>query len=109
MPKSVGPGGNAQVVRLASRPGDPDHPFAFTPMQLTVPLGTTVRWVNDDDVFHTVTSTAELEPRRPSGLFGHSLSRKGQTFEYTFNKAGTFHYYCQPHADFMFGTVTVRG
>jgi plastocyanin len=109
VPKSVGPGGNVHVVTLASRPGDPDHPFAFMPMQLTVPVGTTVQWVNDDDIFHTVTSTAKLEPRKPSGLFGHSLLRKGQTFEHTFKRPGTFHYYCQPHADFMFGTVTVRG
>jgi plastocyanin len=98
-----------QAVRLASRPGDAEHPFAFEPMKLTVPVGTTVRWTNDDDVFHTVTSTAELEPRRPSGLFGRSLFQKGDTFEYTFKRSGTFHYYCQPHAPFMFGTVTVRG
>jgi plastocyanin len=77
-------------------------------MELEVPVGTTVRWVNEDAVFHTVTSTATLQPRRPSGLFDRSLFRKGDTFQRTFDKAGTFHFYCQPHADFMFGTVTVR-
>jgi plastocyanin len=98
-----------QEVRLVSRSGDPDHPFAFAPMELTVPVGTRVRWANDDDVFHTVTSTAMREPRQPSGLFTHSFFRKGDTFEYTFRSPGTFHYYCQPHAPFMFGTVTVQG
>jgi plastocyanin len=97
-----------QVVHLASQPGDAEHPFSFVPGQVTVPVGTTVRWVNDDDVFHTVTSTARLEPRRPSGLFGRSFFRRGDAFQYTFRRPGTFHYYCQPHAAFMFGTVTVR-
>jgi plastocyanin len=98
-----------EEVRLVSRPSDADHPFAFAPMAVTVPVGTTVRWVNEEDVFHTVTSTATLEPRRPSGLFAHSFFHKGDSFEYMFKTAGTFHYYCQPHAPFMFGTVTVRG
>ena len=108
MPKIGGPAANVQVG-LVSRPGNPDQPFAFAPMEITVPVGTTVRWTNGDDVFHTVTSTARLAPRRPSGLFGRSLIRKGDTFQYTFRNAGTFHYYCQPHSAFMVGTVTVRG
>jgi plastocyanin len=95
-------------VTLVSQLGNADRPFAFAPMELTVSPGTTVRWVNDDDVFHTVTSTATLQPRSPSGLFDKSLFRKGDVFEHRFTSPGTFHFYCQPHADFMFGTVMVR-
>jgi plastocyanin len=90
-------------------PGDPDHPFAFSPAEVTVRAGTTVRWVNEQDVFHTVTSTDSPAPRRPNGLFNRSLFARGQTFEYTFRRAGTYHYYCQPHSEFMAGTVHVTG
>jgi plastocyanin len=72
-----------------------------------VPAGTKVRWVNGDEVFHTVTSTDSLQPRRPNGLFDHSLFSRGDAFTYSFSKPGTYRYYCQPHAAFMFGTVTV--
>jgi plastocyanin len=94
---------------LASQPGSPEQPFAFVPREITVPAGTAVRWVNDADVFHTVTSTASLTPLRPSGLFDTTLARKGQTFTHKFDRAGTFHYYCQPHSTFMVGTVKVTG
>lgn len=63
--------------------------------------------MNRDDVFHTVTSTDSLAPRRPNGLFDKALLRKGDTFEFTFTKPGTYHFYCQPHSEFMFGTITV--
>jgi plastocyanin len=95
-------------VRLVSVPGDPDHPFAFRPREVIVRAGQSVRWVNDDGVFHTVTSTDSLERLRPNGRFNKSLSRRGETFAYTFRQPGTYHYYCQPHAPFMVGTVRVE-
>jgi plastocyanin len=76
---------------------------------VTVPAGSAVRWVDGDDVFHTVTSTASLAPRRPSGLFDHALAGRGDRFEFTFARPGVYHYYCQPHSDFMSGTVRVVG
>jgi plastocyanin len=95
-------------VKLVSVPGDPERPFGFRPEAVTVPVGSSVRWVNDDDVFHTITSTDSLSVRRPNGLFNKSLSRKGEAFTYTFSSPGTYRYYCQPHTDFMFGTVRVQ-
>lgn len=92
-----------------SVPGNPDRPFAFSPKEVTVPAGSAVRWVNDEDTFHTVTSTDTIAVRRPNGLFNKSLVRKGGTFTYTFTKPGVYHYYCQPHTDFMWGQVTVTG
>jgi plastocyanin len=105
LPKSVG--GPRQDVQLVELPGDPDHPFAFSPLRLTVHAGTAVRWIDDADVFHTVTSTDSLEVRRPNGLFDHALFRRGDDFEYTFTRPGVYHYYCRPHAEFMTGTVEV--
>jgi plastocyanin len=92
-----------------SVPWDPDRPFAFRPASVTVPAGTTVRWVNEDPVFHTVTSTASLERKRPTGLFDRSLFARNQTAEYKFTRPGTYHYYCRPHSEFMAGTVRVTG
>jgi plastocyanin len=89
------------------RAGDPEHPFAFAPADVTVKAGSTVRWVNDADVFHTVTSTDSLESRRPNGLFDGSLFSAGDTFEFTFRNPGTYHYYCRPHSEFMVGTIRV--
>jgi plastocyanin len=94
-------------VHLAGQ-GDSARPFAFSPPEVVVRAGQAVRWVADDDVFHTVTSTDSLEPRRPNGRFDRSFSRRDQRFEYVFRRPGTYHYYCQPHSDFMVGTVRVE-
>jgi plastocyanin len=56
-----------------------------------------------------VTSTASLEPRRPSGLFDRALARRGDRFEFTFTRPGVYHYYCRPHSEFMWGSVRVVG
>lgn len=109
MPKSVGGSQPAAEIKLVTVPGDPERPFAFSPAEVTVPVGATVRWTNDESMFHTVTSTSSLQVRRPNGLFDKSLFRKGDTFQYTFKEAGTFFYYCQPHSTFMAGTVRVVG
>jgi plastocyanin len=76
-------------------------------MELTVKAGTTVRWTDDGNVFHTVTSTDSLQVLRPNGLFDASLAARGAMFEHTFTKPGTYFYYCRPHVPFMTGTVRV--
>jgi plastocyanin len=72
---------------------------AYTPESLTIPAGTTVRWVNDDGDVHTVSQGGgSLE----SGLL---FSHDG--WNYTFNDPGTYEYYCLPHP-YMRGTITVE-
>ena len=88
---------------------DDEQPFAFDPGEVEISLGETVEWVNADDVFHTVTSTESLDELTPSGLFDVELGSEGATFEFTFEEAGTYHYYCKPHVPFMIGTVHVEG
>ncbi len=73
--------------------------FAYSPAAITVKVGTTVTWTNQDSVGHTVTVTSGTGP--DSQLFG-----KGETYSYTFKKAGTFDYFCKPHP-YMKGSVTV--
>ncbi len=73
--------------------------FAFEPSQLTVPVGTIVTFVNNDSVTHTVTSD--------TGVFNSGNLPTGQSFKYTFTKAGTFLYHCAIHPS-MKGTVVVQ-
>jgi plastocyanin/uncharacterized membrane protein YozB (DUF420 family) len=65
--------------------------FAFVPKILKVKAGTTVTFVNQDPVKHTVTSD--------TGLFDSGDILPGKSFSYTFNQAGTFPYFCVFHGD----------
>jgi nitrite reductase (NO-forming) len=80
---------------------------AYSPKSLEVAVGTTVTWVSQDSVLHTVTSgSSNGTSGTPDGLFDSGDMLEGDTFEYTFDDAGTFEYYCVPHP-WMVGTVTV--
>jgi Icc protein len=74
--------------------------FSFTPSTLTVTAGTTVTWVNQDDVPHNVVSTE-------GGTLKSSVLDTEQKFTYTFDKAGTYPYYCSIHPK-MTGKVVVQ-
>ncbi len=72
--------------------------FAFSPAMLTVKVGTTVRWTNQQGVQHTVTSD--------TNMWDSGRLSQGQSFEQTFTQAGTFAYHCSIHSS-MKGTITV--
>ena len=73
--------------------------FAFTPKEMTIKAGSTVRWTNKDDIPHTVTSD--------SNLFSSPTLDTNQTFEFTFEKPGKFLYFCTLHP-MMTGVITVE-
>ena len=73
--------------------------YIFTPATIKVKVGTTVTWTNKDAVHHSVTGDNGGLPDGP--LFG-----QGETYKYTFTKAGTFTYHCSPHP-YMHGSVVV--
>lgn len=82
---------------------------AFSPGDLTIPVGTTVRWVNGDAVAHTVTSgTSDGTVGIPDGRFDSGFIDPGDGFTFTFTQPGTYPYYCIPHP-WMSGTITVTG
>jgi amicyanin len=64
--------------------------FAFNPATLTVKVGTTVTWTNEDTASHTVVSDVGSE------IASDSLST-GQSYSHTFSTAGTFDYHCSVH------------
>lgn len=76
--------------------------MAFFPGTLNVTAGTTVTWTNSavDKMDHTVTAV--------DGSFGSPQLKPGETFAFTFAKAGTFAYFCSIHPEQMRATVVVR-
>lgn len=88
-PPSTG-GGSANTVQMID--------FDFVPGTISVPAGTSVRWVNAGLKKHTATST--------SGVFDSGLMVTGDAYSFTFNTAGSFPYICDLHPD-MVGTVEV--
>src|ERR1700739_74042 len=73
--------------------------FVFGPQTITVPVGTTVTWINSDDIPHTAVST--------DGVFRSKVMDTDEKFSYTFTKAGTYSYYCSVHPK-MTGQVLVK-
>src|SRR5579863_3438919 len=76
----------------------------FDPASLSVKVGTTVIWTNQDSASHTVTSG---DPSAgPSGAFDSNLIKPGNTFKHAFTTAGTTSYFCSVHP-WMTGKVIV--
>jgi len=73
--------------------------FSFTPQDITVKAGTTVTWVNQDDVPHTVVSNEKK--------FKSKALDTDDKFSFTFNDPGTYEYYCSVHPK-MTAKVTVK-
>lgn len=96
-------------VHLLAQAGNEDAPYVFTPDVLTVPVGTTVRWYNHTNAYHTVTTSDSLAVEQPNGVIKQTFLSTGATVAYTFTTPGTYFYYCEPHADFMKGTIIVTG
>ena len=63
--------------------------FNFMPGDLTVAAGTTVTWVNHDDVPHTV--------RTMDGAIKSKALDTDDKFSMTFDKPGTYEYFCSIH------------
>ena len=82
--------------------------LTFTPAHLTVPAGTTVRFVNSGPFDHTVTSgLSSRAADAPGEEFDRALG-SGKTFEVTFDSPGDHPFFCRPHESMgMKGVVTV--
>jgi len=73
--------------------------FVFGPAALTVPVGTTVTWINQDDIPHTVVASDRS--------FKSKVLDSDERFSFTFTKPGEFGYFCSLHPH-MVGKVIVK-
>ena len=98
--------GTAGEFVLAAVPKGPQthtieiRELKFQPSMLTVKVGDTVKWKNDDIVPHTATSTK-------SKKFDSGILSVGSSWEYVAKKRGTYFYDCTLHPN-MKGTLVVR-
>jgi plastocyanin len=75
--------------------------FSFGPATLTVGVGTSVTWINRDDIPHTVVSTDDPK------AFKSKVLDTDEKFSFTFGKPGTYPYFCSLHPK-MTGKVVVQ-
>jgi len=73
--------------------------FTFLPQRITVKAGTTVTWINEDDVPHTVASSIKF--------FKSKALDTADKFSFTFTTPGTYDYFCSVHPH-MTGAVVVE-
>jgi plastocyanin len=73
--------------------------FTFAPQNLTVKIGTTVTWDNEDDIPHTIASSTKL--------FRSNALDTGDKFSFTFTTPGAYQYFCSLHPH-MIGTIVVE-
>lgn len=81
---------DATAVKIAN--------FTFGPKELNVKAGTTVTWINEDDIPHTIVS--------PNNYRSKALDTN-DAFSFTFTTPGTYKYFCSLHPH-MTGTVVVE-
>jgi plastocyanin len=72
--------------------------FTFSPAQLTIKVGTTVTWKNQDDIPHTIVS---------AGKFRSKALDTDDSYSFTFTAAGDYTYFCSLHPH-MTGTIKVE-
>ena len=73
--------------------------FTFAPDRITVKAGTTVTWINRDDIPHTVASATRL--------FKSKALDTDDKFSFTFTTPGTYEYFCSLHPH-MKATIVVE-
>lgn len=73
--------------------------FDFDPASVTIAVGDSVRWTNQDSAIHTI----------DGGRFRSGALRQGDSYSYTFTQAGTYYYMCTVHPYRVTGQVIVTG
>lgn len=87
----------------------------YDPPIVFVNIGDTITWINNDREGHTVTSGKgsgrfgwmNKDFGTPDGLFDSGRFMPNESWSYTFEKSGSFSYYCIIHP-WMEGTIVVK-
>ncbi len=66
--------------------------FNFMPEKIKVKVGTKVTWTNKDSAKHDIAPDTESPD-----FVASELLAKGESYSFTFTKAGTYNYHCSPH------------
>jgi plastocyanin len=74
--------------------------FVFSPERLTVKAGTTVTWINHDDIPHTVAAKDRA--------FKSKVMDTDESYSFAFSTPGEYSYFCSLHPH-MTGTIVVEG
>jgi plastocyanin len=77
---------------------------SFNARDVTIPAGSTIRWVNQTAITHTISPTRTTQAGTWTDV---TISGQGTEFEHTFGAAGTFDYVCKLHSG-MTGVVRVH-
>lgn len=93
------------IPQGVSSPGCDTTNECYLPYSLEIRVGDTVLWSNDDTAAHTVSSGTPTDGM--DGTFDSSLFMSGNTFEFTFDDAGTYPYFCMVHP-WMAGEIVVN-
>ena len=94
--------GPAPAAATAAAPAGPTvkiDNFVFGPGALTVSVGTTVTWINQDDIPHTVAAADKS--------FKSKVLDSNERFSFTFTRPGEYGYFCSLHPH-MVGKVIVK-
>ncbi|HEX8361074.1 MAG TPA: plastocyanin/azurin family copper-binding protein [Longimicrobium sp.] len=97
-PNPPPPTNNVVTIHLTSG-------LRFAPADVTIAPGTTVRWVNDVAMGHTITPD---DAGQAGAWPSTGISEAGAVYEKVFTTTGDFAYHCNPHSGVMRGTIRVK-
>jgi plastocyanin len=80
--------------------------FTFSPQNIHVGVGDTIKWIYDSDNLYDHTTTSGVIPNNATD-WDAPLTATDTTFIYVVTEEGTYNYVCTPHAPSMSGTITV--
>lgn len=111
-----GPLGTAEAAAQSPIVVEMANSLRFSPQEVRIEQGQSVRWVNTSQIAHTVTTDAgealdASNVRLPDGAqaFNSGVLDPGETYTYTFNQPGTYQYVCVVHEGVkMTGRVVVE-
>ena len=109
---------NEVTVQMHEVEGTAGANFRYEPTDLTIKVGTTVKWVNtsgEDGPRHTSTGDHEWESPQAQAILPAGAEkwrtpflRNGESATHTFTVAGKYQYFCETHGQYgMIGTITV--
>lgn len=109
-PATPGRVGDPKRIIIPAGAYDPANAdIAYSPPAMSVAVGTTVTWINEDSLFHTISSgSSNATIAAPNGEFDSGGVQTGEIYAHTFDSISTFDYHCTRHP-WMVGQIQVIG